>query len=239
VGSHRLRRIENIAGGSGADVLGGDAGPNELFGGEGDRLAGRAGDDVLLGAPRVASGGAGDDALPWPVDERLDCGPGDDAIPAPDGPSVLRGVPRSCEWYAAGPLWLRRTLRLDGAALIAHAWNRDTAPMRLLRWALSRAAAPAATVVDEGYDDVPAGARRALRLPLTAAGRAHFARGGSSVFLTAVAEESPLRALQLESAFPVARDRSAPAAARAACDPSAMKADHDLPVDRPRNDGSG
>ena len=46
----RLVSIENVAGGSGADVLRGDDGANLLRGGAGaDRLAGRGGEDVLVG----------------------------------------------------------------------------------------------------------------------------------------------------------------------------------------------
>jgi Ca2+-binding RTX toxin-like protein len=90
-----LASIENIAGGSQADELTGDGGPNLLQGYEGDdRLVGRGGRDLLIGGQgndRIAGGG-GDDKIdarsPGAVEtearesgvDLVDCGAGFDAV---------------------------------------------------------------------------------------------------------------------------------------------------------------
>ena len=75
-GVDTLVGIENAAGGSGADVLIGDAGRNDLYGGDGaDMLVGQGGDDWLDGGQGLDTlqGGAGDDFY-W------DPGPGDTLV---------------------------------------------------------------------------------------------------------------------------------------------------------------
>lgn len=75
-GVDTLVGIENAAGGSGADVLIGDAGRNDLYGGDGaDMLVGQGGDDWLDGGLGLDTlqGGLGDDFY-W------DPGPGDTLV---------------------------------------------------------------------------------------------------------------------------------------------------------------
>jgi len=81
IGEDTLRNIENVAGGSGADVLRGDNLANRLSGGDGnDILAGRGGSDTLVG-------GAGDDRFDFDsallsagIDRIADFNPADDTI---------------------------------------------------------------------------------------------------------------------------------------------------------------
>jgi RTX calcium-binding nonapeptide repeat (4 copies) len=84
-----LRRLEQLEGGNGGDLLLGDDETNLLVGGDGDdRLVGRAGHDSLaLGAgSNRARGGAGDDTIAALRDnvlverQRIACGPGRDHV---------------------------------------------------------------------------------------------------------------------------------------------------------------
>jgi Ca2+-binding RTX toxin-like protein len=77
--------IENLIGGTGDDVITGNALANNIDGGDGaDTLAGGAGNDILFGGAGVdaLSGGDGDDLLDGGAgtDTPLDCGAGDGDI---------------------------------------------------------------------------------------------------------------------------------------------------------------
>ena len=78
--------VEQVTGGSAADVLGGNTGANGLNGGPGaDRLAGDGGDDALDGGgdPDVADGGDGNDSVAG--------GAGDDDVAGGNGDDVVDG----------------------------------------------------------------------------------------------------------------------------------------------------
>ena len=84
----RLRSIERIEGGDGADVLRGSAARNVIFGLAGDdKLGGRGGDDQLSGGPGADRlfGGPGRDLLfGGPGRDLFDAGPGADQLRAAD-----------------------------------------------------------------------------------------------------------------------------------------------------------
>jgi Ca2+-binding RTX toxin-like protein len=90
-----LRGIENVAGGTAADTLRGDGGPNRLDGGTGtDTLDGRGGNDTLGGGDAgvdLMTGGAGDDVLQG--GHRSDGGPGDDTLTGTNRRALLDGGP--------------------------------------------------------------------------------------------------------------------------------------------------
>ena len=80
-----LVSIEGVLGGSGDDVLRGDAGPNRLDGGPGDDdLDGRDGDDVLIGGTgsNRLNGGAGHDTTGRPEPDTMRISPIRPAQPA-------------------------------------------------------------------------------------------------------------------------------------------------------------
>ena len=94
----RLRSIERIEGGDGADVLRGSDASNALFGLAGDdRLGGRGGDDSLSGGPGADHlfGGPGRDLLLG--------GPGRDLFDAGPGSDQLRAVDHRAELLRCGP----------------------------------------------------------------------------------------------------------------------------------------
>jgi Ca2+-binding RTX toxin-like protein len=113
----RLRRIEDVEGGNGRDVLRGDVGPNRLSagleGGGGDVLVGRGGADELLGSPlgAVLVGGSGNDLLHvLSPQATVRCGTGRDTL------TELRDgvfVPRDCDWLDV------QTLRVSHGAVLA------------------------------------------------------------------------------------------------------------------------
>ena len=76
--------VEQLTGGSAADVLGGNGAPNTLSGGPGgDRLGGDGGDDVLDGGgdADVTDGGEGDDSVAGGAGtDDVAGGPGDDLV---------------------------------------------------------------------------------------------------------------------------------------------------------------
>jgi hypothetical protein len=136
IGAERdtLRSVAVVVGGSGDDVLVGDAGADGLVGGPGrDRLSGGAGRDHLVGGPGSdrLSGGAGDDQLnvmpggsiPPPGTrgrDRFGCGAGRDHAYEPDEDGV---VSPQCERVsvAGGPeeaVRLRLPLSRPGAAVL-------------------------------------------------------------------------------------------------------------------------
>ena len=83
-GSDRLRSIEDVNGGTAADLLIGSAGSNRLAGGDGaDTLLGGAGDDWLLG-------GAGEDSLSGGLDaDRMQGGAGNDSYEVDEPDDVI------------------------------------------------------------------------------------------------------------------------------------------------------
>lgn len=115
----RVSGIPKITGSLVGDVLTGDDGPNQLYGGGGDdRVRGLDGNDTVFG--NQVDGGLGDDTVGggW-LGGRLRCGPGrDTAWPAPRGL-----VSSDCEAVRLGETGGRRVslnaaLRRPGAAII-------------------------------------------------------------------------------------------------------------------------
>ena len=90
----RLRDIEDVTGGQGADVLLGDGGANALVGFPGDdRLDGRGGNDSLTGGNGADSlrGGAGNDLLEGrDHSDAFSGGPGDDRLTASNDGGLRR-----------------------------------------------------------------------------------------------------------------------------------------------------
>ena len=79
----RLRAIESLTGGSGADLLIGNSAANDLDGGDGrNRLYGRGGADRLHGGrdPSLLLGGSGADGLQAGTGDRADGGAGNDVL---------------------------------------------------------------------------------------------------------------------------------------------------------------
>lgn len=137
-----LSSIEGAIGGSGKDVLRGDAGPNSIDGNIGDdQLLGGDGPDQLigwLGRDRI-NAGAGDDIIDlsivepppesevpsYAVDQRSDrviCGPGRDLVVLPD---VTDGLASDCELVAFDLLVLRlQSVRLTRRHLVVSVASR-------------------------------------------------------------------------------------------------------------------
>lgn len=178
----RLTGIEDVAGGSGADTLVGDARPNALDGGPGDdRIVGASGDDQLTGGSgrNVLDGGLGDDELDARGADlsKGACGAGIDAVVSPvAGPSVLGD---DCERViasrrqAAGALLDARpsarrstSLRLDGACP-----EEARSCTYALRLRTVGATGTLGTVVAEGRTTLLGGQAGQYRLKLTARGR--------------------------------------------------------------------
>ncbi len=122
VGERDNVQTENVTGGSGDDVVIGDAGANELGSSTGgdDQLSGRGGPDTLIGGPGrdTLTGGAGNDTLlsfsnqPGVIDV-VQCGAGEDIAQA----APQDHVAPDCEhvYYGGTPI---PRLSIDGPTLV-------------------------------------------------------------------------------------------------------------------------
>jgi hypothetical protein len=176
-GEDRLRAIEGVQGGDGADVIAGAGGADHLFGGEGrDRLTGRGGADHLYEG-EVVRGGSGADRI-WFARHlaSLGCGPGYDYVWSPPRTATLT----DCEVAGAdeGELPIRIHARpLASGELLLTASSRSTgfAPGTRLG---ARVVRSDGTVLASGVTRARNGRLRGLRAPLTPAGRRLLAAPG-------------------------------------------------------------
>ncbi|HZA39367.1 MAG TPA: hypothetical protein VFA00_01945 [Actinomycetota bacterium] len=78
MGHDALLNLENLSGSAYNDVLIGDDGPNEIFGGSrADLIEGRGGDDTLVGGPGTdeADGGDGTDGCDAELESNCEIDP--------------------------------------------------------------------------------------------------------------------------------------------------------------------
>ena len=186
-----LAGIEQLAGGSGDDVLIGDAAANRLDGGGGaDRLRGGDGDDDLHGGGTL-DGGAGNDILHLQGRGRATCGAGTNDVAAARGSG--RVVDDSCERLQL----LGTTLRLElgharpaqdriGIAL-GTGFEKDTLRARLT----TTAARPRLLGSLRRRTDGSEPASRLTRLRLSASGAAYVRRHRPLEVLLRVGSSNP------------------------------------------------
>ena len=169
----RFTGVENLIGSAQADVLLGDAGPNQIEGGGGlaDRIDGRGGNDSVGGAGRVA-GGAGDDVV-TPFGGSASCGAGRDRLESLGTWNGSRRaavpVPADCE----------RASIADGVFSVP---IRVSAGVAQLRFTPARAKRGTIRLVAGGRSigtGRVSGTTRRIRIRLTPAGRRALARSGS------------------------------------------------------------
>lgn len=191
------------------DVVRGRGGRDRLDGGHGDDdLQGGSGDDVLLGGggADLFSGGSGDDRIePWNADQpgspvagaprRIDCGTGTDllvlAYLAGD-PAVA--VPSDCERVQVWDAGLGSMSARPALSRTAATWT----PLCPRASGLGKPCSVTFVLSADGTElgrakvRLPRGARRAVRVPLNAAGR-ELVENGGRLEVAVSAKQGPTR----------------------------------------------